>query len=260
MDLLKQCSARSVARVVPGLFLLCSLCGTARTARAESEETPKPFKQAALGVSLGTQGVGLDFVTNLKPRLNLRGGGDFLRVSPSFIDDGKHYDGRVALQSGQIGVDWRPMRTSSFRVSPGFIFYNGNSVNAAMHVPAGSYFEIHNVKYYSSTTNPVTGNINATFPKAGPRITVGFDNLMMKHGNRHAVWSSEFGVAIFGTGNITDVYAGSACGSPDPSTCANAATDPGIQANVTAEQARVQQDFKYTHVYPILRTGFTWRF
>src|SRR5438309_875438 len=180
MDLLKLCSARSVARVVAGFFLLCSLCGNVRTARAESEDAPKPFTQAALGVSLGSQGVGLDFVTNLKPRLNLRGGGDFLRVSPSFIDDGKHYDSTIAVQSGQLSVDWRPLRTSGFRVSPGVIVYNGNSVNAAMNVPGGSYFEVHNVKYFSSTTDPATGSIHATFPKVGPRITIGFDNLMLK--------------------------------------------------------------------------------
>lgn len=250
--------SRLHALCVAGVLSLCSLATPARSVAQETNA--RPFSQAAIGVSVGTQGIGGEAATPLLRSLNLRGGADIIHASASFTSSGINYSGNLALQSGQLSLDWFPFH-GSFRLSPGVMFYNGSNVNAGLAVPANQHFTVNSVTYYSSATSPLTGNATATWPKAGPRITFGFGNMLPRRVGRHFAWTSEFGMAYFGTGTVTLGFSGSACTQQNaPATCFQANTNSTFQANVAAEQAKIQKNMVYARFYPIIRTGLSYRF
>lgn len=228
-------------------------------AAVSSEGPAHSVSAVAVGISVGTQGVGFEAATPLAPDLNLRGGADFLRASHDFTSSNISYDASLALQSGQLSVDWTPFH-GRFRISPGVMFYNGSNVGATMSVPAGQTFNVNHTTYFSSATDPVHGNAGATWPKAGPRITIGFGNMLPHRAGKHFAWTSEYGFAYFGTGTVSYILSGTECSTASATSCKSAATDTAFQANLSAERDSIQKNMKYARFYPILKTGFSWRF
>lgn len=247
---------RGAAPILLGVLLLAS--PTARASGA-SEGPAGPFSQIALGVSLGTTGAGFEAATPLIPNLSLRGGADFLRASYSFTANSINYNASLALQSGQLSLDWTPFH-GSFRVSPGVLLYNGSNGGATIAVPGGQNFTLNHTAYISSTTDPIHGNAGISFPKAGPRITVGFGNMLPRRTGKHFAWTYEFGFAYFGTGTASYSLVGTECSAIVAGSCNNATTDSAFQTNIAAERQKIQDNVKYARFYPILKTGLSWRF
>ncbi len=253
------CLARGRSRLSP--FLSCMVLSglfVAITARAQ-EHTRGAFSQIAVGVAVGTQGVGGEVATPLLSNVSLRGGADFLKVNSTFATGGDSYTAHLALESGYVGLDWAPFH-GSFRLTPGVLVYNGSNVGASVNVAPGQSFTLNHTIYYSSATDPLAGTVNANWPKAGARFTFGWGNMLPKNGRKHFAWTSEFGVAYFGSGAIGYAFTGSECSTAAASTCAKASTDSEFNANVAAEQAKIQKDMAYARFFPILRTGLSWRF
>jgi hypothetical protein len=53
--------------------------------------------------------------------------------------------------------------------------------------------------------------------------------------------------------------AGRAC-SPNGTNCVNVATDPGVQASIAAEQAKLNHDLSLFKFYPLISLGFGFKF
>jgi hypothetical protein len=220
----------------------------------------KPFSAFALGVSMGTQGAGVETAVPLSRNTNLRGGAEFFRYNTTGLRDGVTYTANLALQSAQTSLDWFPFH-GAFRISPGFMFYNATTVTANLNVPANQSFTVNDVNYYSSAASPLTGSAGVTFPRAGPRITIGWGNMIPRRKSKHFSMPTEFGMAYFGTGTTLLTFTGSACAAPNsPATCQPVSSYPGFQSNVTAEQAKIQKDLVYARFYPILKIGLSVKF
>ena len=210
-----------------------------------------------IGLKASLLGAGVETAVPLAGKLNLRGGFNAINYNRSFTKDGITYTGNLRWRSGETSVDWFPFG-GGFHLSPGAILYDGNKATANASVPAGQTFTLNGMTYLSSTANPVTGTGKISFNKAAPLFRLGFGNLIPRSGRR---WSFlfEVGAAYQGSPHAALNLTGTAC-APDGTNCVNAATDPGVQASVAAEQGKLNHDMSFFKFYPLISLGFGFNF
>ena len=173
-----------------------------------------------------------------------------------YENDGITYDGKLTLRSAEILFD--QYLGGGFHISPEFLFYNGNKVDATGRVPGGGRFTLNDVAYVGDAANPVNGTGKLSFRKASPMILMGFGNLLPRS-NRHFSVSFEFGVVFQGSPNAALNLNGKACTSAGQN-CLDVATTSTIQANVRAEQDKINKDLVAFKYYPVISLGFGWKF
>lgn len=218
-----------------------------------------PFSALAVGVNVGLLGVGFEAATPLSNHLNLRAGGNFFNFSDTFSTDGVNYNANLRFRSADASVDWFPW-ANGFHVSPGALLYNGNQVTARTAVPADNTFTLNNTTYLSSPSDPVSGNGSLTFSKAAPKITIGFGNMIPRSG-RHFSVPFDVGFAYVGDPQVKVALNGTACYDYQGSYyCSDVATDPLIQANLAAQVKKMNKDVSPVRFYPLISTGFSYRF
>ena len=249
-------SARSILLVILVLSIAPALRAQAVDTVAPSM---RPFSKLGVGVNIGMLGLGVEAATPLANRFNLRGGASFFSYSRNIDHNGLTYVASLDLRSGQASLDWFPFR-GGFHLSPGVMLYNGTKVSASVQVPNGTSFSLNRVAYYSDPSDPLSGTANITFPKAGPLFTIGFGNMIPRKKSRHISVPIELGFVYFGTGTTLMNFNGSECTSPSGSNCQKASSDTNFQANVTAEEAKIEKYVKYVKFYPILQIGLSYKF
>lgn len=209
-----------------------------------------------VGVRLSTLGAGAEVGVSLSNRLNVRGGVNIFQYNRGFNYNGITYKGQLNLRSGEAHLDWYPLG-HTFHLSPGLLVYNGNGATATANVPGGSTFTLGGTTYTSDPTNPITGTGKLDFMKAAPTVMFGFGNLVPQ--NRHFTFNSEMGVVFQGSARTKLNLTGGACDASGLN-CVNAATDPTVQANVVAEQNKVNNKLSPFKYYPVVSFGFGYRF
>jgi len=214
--------------------------------------------KVGFGVKVSSLGIGIEAAVPVLHKVNIRAGGNFISYGHTFNQDGVTYKGSLNWRSGEASLDWFPFW--GFHVSPGVLFYNGNKITATASVPGGNTFTLNGTTYTSGnpTTpiNPITGVGTVGFTKFDPKLTFGFGNLVPRSG-RHWSILGEFGVAYQGSPKAALAFQGTACNSGN---CVNAATDPTVQANVAAEQTKLNHDMSFFKFYPIVSIGFGFNF
>jgi hypothetical protein len=193
----------------------------------------------------------------LANKFNLRGGFNAISYNRTFTKDGIIYVGNLNWRSGETNLDWFPFG-GGFHISPGFIFYDGNKATGNASVPGGQNFTLNGTTYQSNAASPVTGTGKLSFDKVAPTFRFGFGNLIPRRGRR---WSLlfEVGAAYQGSPHAALNLAGRAC-SPNGTNCVNVATDPGVQASIAAEQAKLNHDLSLFKFYPLISLGFGFKF
>jgi hypothetical protein len=207
-----------------------------------------------IGAKVSLLGIGIEAATPLSRRINLRGGFNFLNYDRGFNNDGIHYAAQLNFRSAEAHLDWYPI--GGFHISPGVLFYNGNKISANAAVPTGQTFTLGGTQYQSDPTgaNPVTGTGALTWPKAAPSILVGFGNLLPRSG-RHFGFNFEVGGEYMGAPTATLNLQGTACNT-STDVCANAATDPGIQSSIQAQEKKINHDLSPFKFFPQISLGF----
>jgi len=209
-----------------------------------------------VGIRLSTLGAGAEVGVSLSNKLNVRGGFNIFQYSRGFNHDGITYKGQLNLRSGEAHLDWYPIG-HTFHLSPGLLVYNGNGATATANVPGGSTFTLGGVTYTSDPTNPITGMGKLDFVKAAPTAMLGFGNLVPQ--NRHFTYNFELGAVFQGSARTKLNLTGGACDALGLN-CVNAATDPTVQANVVAEQTKINNKLSPFKYYPVISFGFGYRF
>jgi hypothetical protein len=216
-----------------------------------------PFAGFALGVKVGLLGIGVQAATPLSHRLNLSGGVNFFRYTDNLTSDGIPYDASLKFQSVEAAVDWFPF-VHSFHISPGVLLYNGNEISATASVPGGTTFTLNSVTYMSSTTDPVTGSGSIQFNKSAPKVTVGFGNMIPRN-NHHFSMPVELGFAYVGDPKVALNLSGTVC-DPSGENCQTIASSTTVQANIAAQQLKIENDAKPARFYPIFSLGLAYSF
>lgn len=232
------------------------------TSPEESDPAPKKsprqisYSKVGIGVKLSTLGVGIEAATPLTRKLNVRGGFNFFRYSRGITNDGILYDGHLHLQSGEAHLDWFPF--GGFHISPGLLFYNGNSVIATAAVPGGQTLSLGGTQYESDPSAPVTGTGNLDFIKVAPSIMVGIGNLIPRNG-RHYSFLFEIGAAYQGPARVALNFAGNVCDTTG-TICRPISSDPTVQANIQAQEQKIRNDVNPYRFFPVVSMGVGFNF
>jgi hypothetical protein len=210
----------------------------------------------AVGIKASSLGIGGEFGVSMTRLLDFRAGFNAFNFSHTFNNNGIDYNGTLQLRSADALLDIKPLG-DWFHISPGVLFYNGNQITAKTNVPAGQVFDLGNVSFKSSLTNPIGGTGKMTVPKAAPMVLFGFGTLVPH--NHHFSFYNDFGVVFQGSPKTTLNLTGSACDAVTGLACVNAATDPTVQAQVQAEQTKINKDTTIARFYPVFALGFGFR-
>ena len=220
-----------------------------------------------IGVRFSTLGLGGEAAIRLANRINVRGGFSALSIHHNVTSNGIDYAGQARFRSAEAHVDI--FLVGSLHVSPGLLVYNGNNANVNISIPGGRTFTIGGTTYESgdatSANGPITGNLTVKFNRVAPEILIGTGNLVPRGHRRHWSINEDFGFEYEGSPKIGFGLAGSACVPPTSSgpTCANAATDPLVQSNIKAQQAKYNRNASakfYYSLWPVFSTGFSYSF
>jgi len=209
-----------------------------------------------IGVRVSTLGIGGEVGVALTHRSNVRVGFNYFSYGDTFGKDGVTYKGSLDLRSVQATYDL--FLVSSLHVSPGVLLYNGNQVSANASVPGGQSFTLNNVSYLSDAANPVAGTGKLTVYKAAPMLLVGFGNLVPRNG-RHFSFSFDIGAAYQGPPRVALNLTGTAC-DPSGVFCRSISSDPSIQSNIVAEQAKLNKSASPYRFYPVVSFGVGYKF
>ena len=221
-----------------------------------------PFSRAGLGAGISLMGINLQAATDIDRHLNLRLNGDVFGYSVNNINtNGFTFGGNLSLASMGVDVDYYPFPTHGFRLSPGMLFYNQNSVNATGTVGAGTSFTVNNNTYYSSASNPVQATATIGFHANNPAftLTTGWGNIISRTGG-HVSFPFEIGVAFTGAPSVNfTLPQGQVCDATG-SNCVNVSSDQQLQSDVQAQIAKYKNDLNVLTVYPILSFGIGFNF
>jgi hypothetical protein len=223
------------------------------TPAKESSEGHIPI---GVSVKVSTLGIGGDVAIAVSHRTNVRFGFNAFSYGHTFDKDGVTYGGTLDLRSAQVTYDMFLFK--GLHVSPGLLFYNGNQVTANASVPGGQTFTLSNTSYVSDAANPVTGTGKLTLYKAAPMVLFGIGNLVPRN-SHHFSTSFEIGAAYQGPPRVTLNLGGSACDSTGLF-CRTISSDPTIQTNIAAEQARLNKSASPYKFYPVLSFGVGYKF
>jgi hypothetical protein len=214
------------------------------------------YSHIGIGVKVSTLGAGLEVASPLTRKLNVRGGFNMMRLNHTFTDSGIQYNGQLQFQSAEAHLDWFPI--GGFHVSPGLLFYNGNQITANATVPGGQTFSVGGTSYESDPISPVTGTGKLNFVKTAPSLMVGIGNLIPRSG-RHYSFLFEVGAVYEGSARAALNLAGNVCDTSGLN-CRAISSDPTVQANVQAQQVKIQHDVNPYRFFPVVSLGVGFNF
>ena len=200
-------------------------------------------------------GLGAEIATPLSRSFNLRGGAEFLNFGYDFSVDAAQYQSQAHLRSGHVGVDFHPMG-GAFRVSPQLLIFK-SAFSASVSVAGGKAFELGQSNYLSSATDPVHGGAAISMGRhVMPALTIGWGNMLARH-SRHWSVPFEMGLAYTGHYTLNLNLAGTACLNYIACLSTNS---PQVQQSVHEEETELNETMKHYQIYPIIKTGFGYRF
>lgn len=226
-----------------------------------STPSMKPFSRVAIAGGIGLMGINLQAATNVNRYANVRLTGNVFSYSVNNINtNGFNANGTLDFAAMGASLDYFPFPNHGFRLSPGLLLYNQNSVGMNATVAAGQSFTLNQVDYYSSASDPIRAKANLGLNATNPAFTMttGWGNIISRKGG-HWAFPVEVGAAFVGTPSLQMTLAGTAC-DESGAYCVNAATDPTIQDNLKAQIAKYRKDLDPLKVFPIVSFGLSYNF
>jgi hypothetical protein len=234
-----------------GILIVASWAGAQDAAQDEAWTN-----RTGMQLKMSTLGAGIEGAVKVAPRINVRAGFNDFSYGRSFDNNGIHYDGNLTLRSASVNADFYVL--GPLHLSPGLLLYDGNRGSATASVPGGQTFTLGSATYLSNPSNPANGSATLGFNAAAPEFLIGFGNLVPRSRRRFTV-NFEFGAAYQGSPAVKLNLGGGVC-NPSGASCVNAATDPAVQSNVEAQQAKLSRNLSFFRFYPLVSLGFGFRF
>lgn len=226
------------------------------SAASSPKSASKEHFHVGVGVKVSTLGIGGEVALPVARRANARFGFNAFNYNHTFNKDGVTYKGALDLRSAQALFDIFPF--GALHLSPGVLLYNGNKVNANASVPGGQSFTLNGTSYVSDAASPVSGTGKLTFYKAAPMFLLGLGNLVPRSDRRFSL-SFEVGAAYQGPPRAALALTGNACDSTGLN-CRAISSDPTIQSNIQAEQAKINKSASPFRFYPVVAFGVGYKF
>lgn len=230
------------------------------------------FSRMGVGSGISLLGIGIKGAVILGERLDARVDGDiYFHTTGRFEINGFNVNANFHLDTISAKLDWYPTN-SVWRITPGVMLFNGNSVGANIVITGGTSFSIDGKTYYSASANPVTGatpvngtvRIGLTPRKPAFTISGGFGKVIPRS-RRHWSFPTDFGVAFSGSPTIDVNLAGWVCTNNKQTDCSNIA-DPANPVGIAFNQnfqsalARWRHSAQQVSIYPIFSAGVMYSF
>jgi hypothetical protein len=205
-------------------------------------------------------GVGVEAATGVTRKSNVRGGFNFFSYDFDQTQNSGDYSIKMRLRSAQVTYDWFPFG-GGFHLSPGALIYNDNHMEGDVTFAGGKTLTLGSQKYTSKAGDPITGSVNLALNnyQVSPMFLLGWGNLL-KRGGGHFSFNFEFGTAFTGPPTLKFNLTGSACPGNQQINCVPAGSDPTVQANMRAQEAKNDRDVHFLEWTPIISFGFGYKF
>lgn len=245
-----------------GLFVLLLAIAMPMGARGQAEydaEQDHPFSRVLLGGTVSTLGIGVHTGSNLGPKVDLRTFGDYTNINHGFMQSGFRIALNVNMANFGAKVDFYPLHRFPLRISPGYLFYNGDRVAASLKAETGATFTINNVQYASDNAHPVYGTGRLKLSGNGFMVTAGMGHFL-SHSYKHLTFPFEAGVAFISTPVAQFNLYGEVCSETTVLYCQPAAQFPTFATNLAAQVKTWNQEVAPYHIYPIFEGGVAYSF
>ncbi len=212
----------------------------------------------ALAARISTLGFGVEAITKLNKRLNVRVQGNFFSYSDSIKESDVDYEGKLKLNTLGALIDIHPF-AGGLRLTAGG-FSNGNKIDLAASCKMGSECEVGDVTVSSdsSSSDPrVFGR--AKFKSFAPYVGLGYGNAMKGFPFHFAF---DIGVLVQGATQIDLGASGIARVTDNESgvtTTRDLATDPDFQEQLQKESANAEDSAKEYKYYPVVSLTIGYR-
>lgn len=189
-----------------------------------------------VGVQMSTLGLGIEAQMPLGA-LGLRGGANYLALSPERRIDGIRYDSDIELKSAGAVFDWYP-GLGGLRLSGG-VRLNGNNVDLA--ATPGEPVSIGGTTYSPAQLGRLSGSVD--FNRFAPYLGIGWQGAMA---DGRVLIGLDFGALYQGR--------------PDVRLASSAAANPGLTADLAREAADIEDEFGAFRFFPVISLTLTYRF
>jgi hypothetical protein len=222
-------------------------------------ERANPFSRLMFGATASSLGIGVEAGTNLGPRVDLRLFGDYTNLTHNFTQSGFHIALNVNLANTGAKVDFYPLRRFPLRISPGYLYFNGNRLAAQLHAETNATFTINNVDYASDNANPVYGTGRLLLGGSGFMATAGLGHFV-SHTYKRLTFPFEAGVVFIDTPLAQFNLYGKVCSVDNPGYCQPAAQFPTFATNLAAQVKSWNRTVSPYHIYPVIEGGVSYSF
>ena len=214
---------------------------TAVAAAAALFALPAGAQNMAVGVNLGTPGVGVQASANVSDLLVLRGAIDGLSVSRDEDYSDIDYDGKAKLMTGGVFADLHPGGGAFFISGGAYVGKRKINLRAQPTAPV----EIGGATFTPAQVGRLDGE--AELSNFQPFLGLGLDNTYV--GERGWGFRALAGVAFSKRPTVNLTASGGTL-----------STDAAFQARLRAEEAEARDDAKDFRYFPVLQLGLTRRF
>lgn len=249
-------------RLAVGFFMLLLAIAMPTRARAQAEydaEKDHPFSRLLLAGTVSTLGIGVHTGANLGPKIDLRAFGDYTNINHSFTQSGFNIGLNINMANFGAKVDLYPTHRFPLRISPGFLFYNGDRILASLHAEKNATFTINNVQYSSDNAHPVYGTGRLKLSGGGFMVTAGMGHFL-SHAYKRLTFPFEAGVVFISDPVAQFNLYGEVCSETIPPLCKPAAQFPLFASNLAAQVKSWNQEVAPFHIYPIFEGGVAYSF
>jgi hypothetical protein len=215
------------------------------------------FSRLSFYTALSSLGLGEHVSTNLSPWIDLRVFANYLSVNHGVTRSGFEVGGNGEFVNVGSFVDYYPFHRP-FRISPGFLFYNGNRVRADIKAQQNASLTLNNIDFFSDNADPIRGTGRLTLGGSGFLITAGYGRIVSRS-ERHFSFPFEAGVVFINTPKATLNVAGQLC-SETGINCQAAAAYPGFADALAEQLLKFNKQFAPFQVYPIIEGGVAYTF
>ncbi len=207
----------------------------------------RPTRRWALGLTIGSDGAGVDGQFQATRAIVLRVRGAFMNIDHPQSYDGVRYGGHLRLSNVGGYVDLHPFGgpLHPLMISGGVV----DAVGGRRHVgltatPQGS-FSFGGHTYTAAQLGTVTGDIG--LDSVAPFAGIGFDNTFET--SRLFGFKLLAGVVFSGDPKVNLQSAGGLLSNT-----------PQVQADIASEEAKIRGAADIFHYYPAISTGLTYKF
>lgn len=192
---------------------------------------------AGIGLQVSTLGLGIEAQMPIGG-LALRGGGNYLALSPERTIEGIRYDADIELKSIGALVDWYP-GLGGLRLSGG-VRLNGNSIDLA--ASPGQSVTIGGTTYSPAQVGQLSGAVD--FNRFAPYLGIGWQGAVA---DGRMLIGLDFGALYQGRPDVRLSAGG-------------AAANPALAADLAREAADIENDLGAFRFFPVISLTFTYRF